>query len=270
MATITTTTAAAASTPTERAKSRVRRRLQRVVFPPTSLVRSPRAPFLFQVSLHRIPAHLEQEVKLVFPSIVEGGHQSGGGGSSSSSSSTSSDDGRVMLAIPTLHMCRFDVLERNDTNESERVRVFARFAHFANVFKILLLRKDRAAFVDYVDIDGGASTTTGGQAIYDEVMSCKALLGYKMTRYCGVAMIVHPTAGWKRLTLHTMLVYASPSDALEVLQCMVEQYTISLHAVKGEMLVAVGENAVEEEEKKEKMGPTAEIKAVVAIKVDKD
>ena len=256
MATITTTTAAAASTPTERAKSRVRRRLQRVVFPPTSLVRSPPAPFLFQVSLHRIPAHLEQEVKLVFPSIVEGGHQS--------------DGGRVMLAIPTLHMCRFDVLERNDTNESERVRVFARFAHFANVFKILLLRKDRAAFVDYVDIDGGASTTTGGQAIYDEVMSCKALLGYKMTRYCGVAMIVHPTAGWKRLTLHTMLVYASPSDALEVLQCMVEQYTISLHAVKGEMLVAVGENAVEEEEKKEKMGPTAEIKAAVAIKVDKD
>jgi len=268
MATITTTTAAAASTPTERAKNRVRRRLQRVVFPPTSLVRSPPAPFLFQVSLHRIPAHLEQEVKLVFPSIVEGGHQSGGGGSSSSS--TSSDGGRVMLAIPTLHMCRFDVLERNDTNESERVRVFARFAHFANVFKILLLRKDRAAFVDYVDIDGGASTTTGGQAIYDEVMSCKALLGYKMTRYCGVAMIVHPTAGWKRLTLHTMLVYASPSDALEVLQCMVEQYTISLHAVKGEMLVAVGEHAVEEEEEKEKMGPTAEIKAAVAIKVDKD
>ena len=135
MATI-TTTAAAASTPTERAKSRVRRRLQRVVLPPTPLERSPPSPFLFQVSLHRVPAHLEQEVKLVFPSIVEGGHQSGGGGGSTSSTSSTSGtsgtssthstrDGRVMLAIPTLHMCRFDVLERNDTNESERVRVIS-------------------------------------------------------------------------------------------------------------------------------------------------
>ena len=54
---------------------------------------------------------------------------------------------------------------------------------------------------------------------------------------------------------------------------MVEQYTISLHAVKGEMLVAVEENAVEEEEK-EKIGSTAEINAAVpgvpVIKVGKD
>ena len=244
-ATTTTTTTTTTLTQEQRSKRRAQRRAKRVLLSPTTLTRSPPPPSLFQVSLHQIPSHLQDEVKLVFPGVNEilraedddaNKEETCGEISSSSSSSSSSPEQRVLLAIPTVHACGFNVLERNEMTEQERMRVFTRFAHFSNIFTTLLKRQDVAAFADFVDIDGGASTTPGGQAIYDEVMSCKALLGYKLTRYCGVTMVVHPEAGWKRLVLHTIIVCGRPSVVKDVLVTMVEGYTISADgAEKGEM-----------------------------------
>ena len=241
MATLTTTstpaTAAAQATAAaaSRSQQRVQRRNDRVLLPPTTLLRSPPFPSLFQVSLHKIPSHLKDEVKLVFPEIIETlqHHHN----NTTTTTATTDDSKRLMLAIPTIHTCRFNVLEREEKTEMERNRIFARFSHFANIYKTLLTRIDSGAFVDFVDIDGGASTTAGGQAIFDEVMSCKALLGYKLTRYCGVTMAVHPAAGWKTLALHTIVVCGKSKEVVAVLQEMINSYTISVDGRSGEYIL---------------------------------
>ena len=204
---------ASLTTAKDRSDRRHQRRKERTVSQPAILTKSPSNTF-FQVSLHKIPSSLTQEVKLVFPSLNE-------------LLKRKDDPERLLLAIPTLHTTQFEILERNETTELERVRIFTRFAHFSNIFQTLLAKKDPEAFVDYVDIDGGASLTDGGQAVYDECMSMKALLGYKLTNYMGVTMIVHPLQGWKNLTLHTIITYGKRKDIVEILDLMISSYTIS-------------------------------------------
>ena len=150
---------------------------------------------------------------------------------------------RELLAIPTFHLAAFDIMHRDEQTEAERARVFVRFAHFANVLRTLLRRQDPGALVDFGDLDGMASCGRSTGAVYDEVSSTKALLGYKVVGYMGVNIIAHPEHGSSRLCIHTVLLHARPADARALLAHFVRQYGVAgegeLPANRGSALVRV-------------------------------
>ena len=133
---------------------------------------------------------------------------------------------RELLAIPTCHLASFDIMHRDEQTETERARVFVRFAHFANVLRTLLQRQDAEAFVDFGDLDGMASCGRSTGAVYDEVSSTKKLLGYKVVSYMGVPIIAHPDHGSNRLCLHTMVLHARPADVQALLTHFVREYGV--------------------------------------------
>ena len=194
------------------ASGRHARRAKRTLVASTALVADPD----FELSLHEVPRHLATECQLVFPQLRECEQRH------------TSESARRLLAVPTMHRAAVGILQRNEQTEAERLRVFLQFSHFANVFRVLLRRRDPDAFVDYVALEG-AGAIGGSGAIFDEVSSTKALLGHRVKLYMGVPIIVHPRWGFNRLALHTIVLFGDPRDAADVLGEMAESYRCGVH-----------------------------------------
>ena len=160
----------------------------------------------FEVSLHQVPRAIRGECELVFPDLLP-----------FLAVKKSSSDGRELLALPTMHQADFSILELNEKTEGERLRLFLRFSHFALALKALLSEVDPGSFATFPDIDGGAAVGQSSITIYDEVSSTKSLLGYRVFLYMGVQIIDHPNWGFKKLAVHTILLYARPLQAQAVL-----------------------------------------------------
>jgi len=216
----------------------------------------------FEVSLHLVAsAMLQAECCLVFPALREHlaaekeiARKAAGAAAGAAIAGVSQQpppqqpqqpqlEPRELLAIPTFHLAAFDIMHRDEQTEAERARVFVRFAHFANVLRTLLRRQDPGALVDFGDLDGMASCGRSTGAVYDEVSSTKALLGYKVVGYMGVNIIAHPEHGSSRLCIHTVLLHARPADARALLAHFVRQYGVAgegeLPANRGSALVRV-------------------------------
>jgi hypothetical protein len=123
----------------------------------------------------------------------------------------------IYQAIPTMHRSDFSILERNDKTEEERLRLFLRLSQFAIMLKALLTSVDPGSFLDFPDIDGGAAVGQSSVTIYDEVSSTRSCLGYRVFLYMGVQIVDHPKWGFSNLAVHTILIYARPKDAQNVL-----------------------------------------------------
>ncbi len=221
-----------------------------------------------EVSLHRVPRFLIDEIKLVYPDVFilsnakkkmkEEVFRKGSGStvkerspaqsvlelssaaaevSSSSSSSSSSpspsassreeeeeEEERFLMAVPVFLLANFEIMERNEETEAERLRLWCAFQHFANVFKAMMGQRDALALSDYSDLDGSAATTRRTGTIYNEVQSCKALLGYRIRLCECVPIVSHPQLGWDKLVVHTVVAFCRQSDAQAVLGAMVEGY----------------------------------------------
>ena len=235
----------------------------------------------FEVSLHRVPRFLVDEIKLVYPEIFvlenakekrqgvrrqeeeeeekrrrELGERtttssassvlerSGARGLWHSSTSSSSavvgreeeegeEEERFLMAIPVFLVADFDIIERNTRTEAERLRLWCAFQHFANVFKAMLGQRDPIALSDYSDLDGSAATTRRTGTIYNEVQSCKALLGYRIKLCECVPIVSHPTYGWDHLVVHTVVAWCKVGDARAVLGSLIEGYGRSVGVDEG-------------------------------------
>ena len=174
-----------------------------------------------EVSLHEVPLSLHTECCLVYPSLREHIRAA-----KMARQAAAPGTARQLLAIPTFHVAAFDIMHRNDDTEAERARVFARFAHLANIYCTLLRRHDPDAFADFSDLEGIASLTESTGTVFDEVSSARALLGYKVVPYMGVPIVHHPVLGSNRLCVHTIILHARLNDALHLLKQFVQEYKV--------------------------------------------
>ena len=192
---------------------RERKRRERTVLPPTRLANP--LGVSFQVSLHTVPRFLSTACQSVFPRL---GAQIA---MEDNDNAASHIRRRQVLCAPSFHKAAFDIMERNRNTERERERVFARFVRFARAFKARLQRRDSLAFVEFVDLHGHASDTSGGHpAMFDEVMSAKALCGYTLTTCSGMTMVDHPEFGYRDLAVHSIILFADHLMAAAVLKGM--------------------------------------------------
>mmetsp|Transcript_4846 Transcript_4846/g.10258 ORF Transcript_4846/g.10258 Transcript_4846/m.10258 type:complete len:225 (+) Transcript_4846:129-803(+) len=211
-----------------------KRREKRTILPPRALL--PEKDF--EASLHQLSPSLIMEAKLVFPNLVPLLS------SINTTNNTNNVKIRELLAIPTYHIANFPILERNDTTEEERLRLFLRFQKFAREYSRELNKIDPSSFVDIPDIDGIASFSTSnngggggiGSAIYDEVSSTRSLLGYSTFLYMGVQIVQHPRIHYSKLTVHTVVVWALIDDAkqafLNVAEAMALRDDITSNSLK--------------------------------------
>ena len=86
-----------------------------------------------EVSLHEVPRALHTECCLVYPSLPEHIRAAKMASRAAAPDTGHANGLRQLLAIPTFHLAALDIMHRNDDTEAERARVFARFAHLANI-----------------------------------------------------------------------------------------------------------------------------------------
>ncbi|VEU36250.1 unnamed protein product [Pseudo-nitzschia multistriata] len=193
---------------------------------------SPHPSDSFEVSLHRLPRTLNSEIELVFPEIAsqakrEKREQAKHKKDECTKENTKRNDHkREYLVIPTFHVTRFSILERNDRTEDERIRVFLRFRDFATEFKHRLSQKDPFSRLDIPDIDGAStfSDSVHTNSAYDEVASTRSILGYSTFLYMGIQIVQHPRIGYEKLAIHTIVAYANCRHAAETYLELLKKY----------------------------------------------
>jgi hypothetical protein len=188
--------------------------------------------FPFEASLHNLPRTLYNEIELVFPDIasqVKYDKQK-----NDKIRIMNDDNKREYFVIPTYHIAKNSILELNDKTENERLCIFLRFKdYFVTDFYNLLKQKDQYALLDIPDIDGSASTLfssngdSGGNyssTIYDEVASTRSILGYSTFLYCGLQIVSHPSYGYEKLAIHTIIIYSRLIDVKETYMELFNRY----------------------------------------------
>lgn len=178
-----------------------KRREKRTLLPPRPIITTD-DDISYEISLHQLPKTLHNEIALVFPDLAAQNLKDG--------------SGRELLAIPTYHTASMEILERNQTTEDERLRIFLCFKDLATQFRNELSKLDSMSNVDIPDIDGSATFSRSTVTIYDEVSSTRSILGYSTFLYMGVQMVHHPRIGYSKLAIHTMILYGRPDDVKQV------------------------------------------------------